>query len=81
MAHPQTSDVNLQVRCYAGYSYPERPVAFVWQGRPYEIEQILHRRRDPGGLHFRVRTREGEQFELSYQPVQDRWSLKRYRTP
>ncbi len=44
------------VECYAGYRYPERPRAFVWEGERVEIEAVERRWRTPAGPTFRIRT-------------------------
>jgi hypothetical protein len=40
-----------------------------------EIEQILSRWRIPGGKRFRVRTKDGQVFELFYGELYDEWRI------
>ena len=67
--------MSLEVECYSGYTFAERPTAFVWRGRRYQVERILKRWRSPQGAGFRVVTAGGAQFELIYSATQDEWSL------
>ena len=66
----------VAVECYSGHTFAERPTAFVWQGRRYQIGEILKRWRAPEGPGFRVLTPEGAQFELTYDETQDQWYLR-----
>ena len=63
--------------CYAGSSYPERPRAFVWGGQRYEVQEIIHRRREPEGVEFVVRSLSPEMiFDLFYNIETDQWQIK-----
>ncbi len=66
---------NLQVNCYSGQSYAERPKSFLWEGAEYEVEEIEREWREPGERHFQVRTRDNKLFQLCYNEFQDQWSL------
>lgn len=63
------------VECYAGFCYPERPVALTWQSERLEIEQIMAEWRDPEGKHFRVLTSSGQLFDLCYIEMYDQWQV------
>jgi len=63
------------VRCYAGATAPERPVALVWEGEERAVAEILSRWRTPEALGFRVRTADGMVFDLIYDLRWDRWSV------
>ncbi len=65
----------VKVECYSGHTYAERPTAFVWQGRRYQVERVLQQWRSPDGPGFRLLTTDGGQFELTYDENQDEWSL------
>lgn len=71
------SQESLDVDCYAGAGYPERPRAFVWQGERYEVEEVGRRWRTPAEYGFRVRTTAGEYFTLLYHELEDTWTLHR----
>jgi len=64
------------VECYSGHAYAERPVAFDWGGRRYQVERVLKQWRSPRGPGFRVLTAGGALFELTYDEIQDQWSLQ-----
>ncbi len=66
---------NSLVECYSGSEYAERPVALYWQGQRLEIEQVEAQWRIPGGKRFRVRTRDGQVFELFYGELYDEWRV------
>lgn len=53
------------VECHSGYTYAERPTAFTWQGQRHIITEILSQGRTPHAKAFRVRTKDGQVFELS----------------
>jgi hypothetical protein len=63
------------VECHSGYTYAERPVAFQWEGRRRVVAEILKDWRIPGAHCFRVRTGEGETFELFYGELYDEWRI------
>lgn len=80
------------VEAYSGYRYGERPQAFTWQGRRYEVLDVEHRWRMPGGVGFVVTAApqaEGsgpaidgeerlvERWELTYDEVWDTWHIRR----
>jgi hypothetical protein len=68
--------VDFKVECYSGYEYAERPVAFTWEGRTHPIEAIEGEWRIAGGKRFRVRTREGQAFDLFYEELCDEWRIQ-----
>jgi hypothetical protein len=64
------------VECYAGYRYPERPRAFVWEGERKEVEAIKRRWHTPAGPAFLVRTGDGRHFTLAYDEAADTWDIQ-----
>ena len=72
----------IQVECYSGYKVNERPVAFTYQGRLWEIQEIIDRWYE-GDLdtsrpvidYFRVRTTDGKVFLLRYLSAFDVWPI------
>ncbi|MBU0705216.1 MAG: hypothetical protein KKC18_15305 [Chloroflexi bacterium] len=64
------------VECYAGYRYPERPRAFLWNGERMEVEEVEQQWRAPSGPAFRVRTTAGRCFNLVYDEAADEWSVQ-----
>ena len=73
----------IEVECYSGYRANERPVAFNFQGRRWEVAEIIDRWHE-GGVHpsqpalehFKVRTTEGGLFLLRYNSLLDAWTLR-----
>ena len=65
-----------RVRCYAGASYPERPVAFEWEGAWLEVTELLWQARTPQGLVFRVLARNDQRYELAWMEIDDSWSVR-----
>ena len=65
-----------RVECHSGYVYAERPVALHWEGNRLEVEEVLDRWQTPEGKGFRVRTGDGQIFELYYNESLDKWSIR-----
>jgi hypothetical protein len=63
------SGQHIQVEAYSGYKANERPVAFIFQGRRWEISEILDRWYE-GGMnpeqpivdYFKVKTSRWKRF-------------------
>lgn len=72
----------IPVECYSGFKVNERPVAFTFQERRWEVAEIVDRWYE-GGLkpghpqvsYFKVRTIEGNLFLLRYLSLFDAWSI------
>ena len=71
-------EAKLEVRCYSGHTYPERPVSFSWEGVEHKVQTIEREWQEPGQRRFRVRTEDGSSFELCYNMQQDQWSLTEF---
>ena len=73
----------ITAECYSGHKANERPVSFTFQGRHWEVAEIVDRWYE-GGIepgrpevnYFKVRTTEGNVFLLRYLTVLDAWSIK-----
>jgi hypothetical protein len=63
------------VRCYAGASYPERPVAFEWEGRWVEVAELRRQARTPEGLRFDVLAEDGRTYRLIWDANAEAWSI------
>ena len=66
----------LQVQCYSGHTYAERPDFFIYQGKACRVESVDKDWREPGERHFLVRIGDSKSFELCYNEQVDEWSLK-----
>ena len=64
------------VECRSDTEYAERPLSLLWQGRRYEIAEIVSRWRGPGEKGFFVKTVDGLAFELTYQEISDDWHVQ-----
>lgn len=64
------------VECYAGYRYPERPRALLWEGERLEVAEVERRWRTPSGPAFRVRMHDGRRFTLAYDEAADAWNIR-----
>ncbi len=70
----------INVESYSGYRADERPTAFTYQGRRWEVAEIVDRwygqgleAGRPQASYFKVRTTEGAIFILRY--VSDEWAI------
>jgi hypothetical protein len=70
-----------RVRCYAGASYPERPIAFEWEGQWLEVAKLLRRARTPEGLRFDVLAKDGRTYRLVWDVDGDSWSIMKSGEP
>ena len=73
----------IEVECYSGYRANERPVAFTFQDRRWQVEEIIDRwyegevqSDEPALDYFKVRTVEGRVFLLRYNSLFDAWSIR-----
>ncbi len=68
------------VECYAGARYPERPLAFHWQGERLTVAEVERQWRTPTELVFHVRTIDGRRFALTYreagEPGTEEWRIE-----
>jgi len=66
---------NLEVRCYSGHTYAERPESLRWQGVEYLVEEIEEAWQESGKRCFRVLTSDNKRFKLCYNETKEQWSL------
>ena len=64
---------SLQVTCYSGHTYAERPQSFLWQGEEYKVKEIENAWQEPGKRLFKVITEKGKPFKLCYNEANDQW--------
>jgi hypothetical protein len=67
--------MNEIVECHSEFEYAEKPVALTWKNQRLEITEIVERWRIPGAKCFRVRTTDGQIFELFYGELYDEWRI------
>ena len=63
------------VDCYAGSSYPDRPLAFTWKGQKRQVAEVEKEWREPGMRVFVVKDTSGGRFQLAYEEQTDMWKL------
>jgi len=73
----------IQVECHSGYKANEYPAAFTFQGRRWEVSEIMDRWYEQGIEterpmidYFRVKTKEGKVFILMYVGDRDEWIIR-----
>jgi len=66
---------SVEVNCYSGHTYAERPRSFVWQGIEYEVKEVDKSWQEPGERYFQVRTKDNRLFQLCYHAREKLWSL------
>ena len=65
----------VQVQCYSGRAYADRPVSFTLAGVNHSVVAIEKEWREPGTKHFQVRTGDDERMELCYDERNCAWSV------
>jgi hypothetical protein len=65
----------VEVSCYSGHTYAQRPESFRWRDSKYEVTGLEKAWREPGRRCFQVRTGENKLFNLCYNETQHQWSL------
>ncbi len=75
----------IQVQCYSGRRYVDRPASLVWQDEQYEVKDIEKEWIEPGQKHFVVVTtsakgakgeKDEKRFEICYDERGDSWWLR-----
>ena len=66
-------DQVIEVLCYAGIEYAERPLALLWQGKEIKVIQVLSAGITPDGKTFMVLLENGWQLNLRYQQSTQSW--------
>ena len=69
------TELTVQVKCYSGYKYAQRPESFIRQGVEYKLQRIEKEWQEPGERHFLVCTESSNFFELWYNEAEDKWRL------
>ena len=72
----ESEPVDQEVECRSDTEYADRPLALTWQGRRLEVAEIVASWRGPGEKGFRVKTTDGQAFELAYRELPDEWHIQ-----
>lgn len=65
----------VQVHCYSGRAYADRPIFFTLEGVTYSVHSVEKEWREPGTKHFRVCIGDNVHVELCYNERNDEWSV------
>jgi hypothetical protein len=65
-----------KVECRPDSKYAEGPLSLVWDGRRYEVAEIVARWQGPSENGFRVKTVNGLAFELTHREMPDEWIVQ-----
>ncbi len=63
------------MECYAGHTYPQRPLAVWWQGLRLPVSALEAESRTPQGREFRVRVEDERRFQCTYAEAADAWTV------
>jgi hypothetical protein len=73
----------VEVECYSGHRANERPLAFTFEGRRWEVVEVIDwwyeggvRPGRPALDYFKVKTAEGRVFLLRYNFLFDAWAVR-----
>lgn len=69
------ADFQIEVSCYSGYQYGERPLTFRLLDRTFRVEEILDRWYGEDHRYFKIKADDGKVYLLKYEPLRDRWIL------
>lgn len=64
------------VECRSDSEYAERPLALTWNGQRFEIAEILASWRGPNEKGFRIKTADGQAFDVAYREIPDEWHVQ-----
>lgn len=65
----------IEVSCYSGYRYGERPVSFKLLERTFNVQEILDQWYGEDHLYFKIRADDQRVYLLKYDQAKDLWSL------
>ncbi len=65
-----------RVRCYAGTRYPERPLAFDWEGIWLDVVEVRRSVRTSEGKLVDVLADNRRRYWLEWAEISDNWSAE-----
>jgi hypothetical protein len=68
-------EFQVEVSCYSGYRYGERPVTFKLLERTFTVQEILDQWYGPDYLYFKIRADDRKIYLLKYDQNKDQWFL------
>jgi len=75
MKRMSNREFHIEVSCYSGYRYGERPVSFKLLEKTFVVKEIIDRWYGEDYLYFKIRAEDQRVYLLKYDLGQDRWSL------
>ena len=75
MKRMSNREFHIEVSCYSGYRYGERPVSFKLLEKTFVVKEIIDRWYGEDYLYFKIRADDQRVYLLKYDLGQDRWSL------
>ena len=73
---PDSNMTIVDVECYSGARYAERPRVVILGADRLAVIQILNQWRDPAGPGFDVMLEDGQQARLRLNESMDRWFME-----
>jgi len=70
----ETPSEIVQVDCYSGGRFAERPVSFGWRREKLQVAALKQAWQTPDGVVFLVRVPDSRHFELTYAVSSDQWT-------
>ncbi len=67
--------IKITVSSYSGYAADERPLAFIFGEKKYNIVEIIDRWYGPDHRYFKVRADDGNEYIMRYDNARDEWEL------
>jgi hypothetical protein len=64
----------VEVACYAGSRYPQRPQRVTWRGSEHEVLAVEREWQEPGRRCYLVRLHSQHLLRLCYRERNDRWT-------
>ena len=65
----------IEVSCYSGYRYGERPVSFRLLERTFTVKEIVDQWYGEDYLYFKILADDQRVYLLKYDQAKDQWSL------
>lgn len=66
---------DVEVSCYSGYRYGERPVSFKLLEKTFFVRAIIDQWYGEDYLYFKIRADDQRVYLLKYDQAGDQWSL------
>jgi len=71
----------VDVACYAGSRYPQRPLRVTWRGAERDVLAVEREWQEPRRRCYLVRLEGDRLLRLSYYERNDRWTAAEVRAP